>query len=226
MKKPWLPALLLPLVLTLLPTQSLQAAHGDPSAAALQVLVDGNERFASGHLSHPKNLIARRHEIAPKQHPIAFVLSCSDSRVPPELVFDQGLGDLFVSRVAGHVLGDEVMGSMEYAVEHLDVPLIVVLGHERCGAVQAAVDALEKGTQPSGHIRSLVKRITPAVKTAQQSHPSDLVEASVRANVQRVVDEIKASHPQYAKRIHERKFRIVGARYDLETGKVELLDCE
>ncbi|WP_198299625.1 carbonic anhydrase [Tumebacillus avium] len=148
-----------------------------------------------------------------------MILSCSDSRVPPEVVFDRGLGDLFVTRVAGNVIGDEVLGTLEYGAEHLHVPLIVVMGHERCGAVQAVV----QGGEPPGRVKSLHQRIAPAVQAAKKHHPADLVDESVRMNVKLVVDQIQQSQPVLASMIRQGKVKVVGARYDLDSGVVEWL---
>ena len=137
---------------------------------ALQKLMEGNTRYVSARLAHPNQTPARRAEVSEGQHPFAVIVGCSDSRLPPEIIFDQGLGDLFVVRLAGHVLNDEALGSIEYAVEHLGTQLIMVLGHDRCGAVTAAV----KEGDASGHLGSIMKAIAPAVKKAKD-RPGDLL---------------------------------------------------
>jgi carbonic anhydrase len=152
------------------------------------------------------------------QKPIAVIVSCSDSRVPPELVFDQGLGDLFDVRTAGHVVGDMELGSIEYAAEHLGTPLIVVLGHERCGAVTAAVS----GGEAPGHIPAVVKAIAPAVAETK-SAGGDAVENAMRANVRDTVRALRSSDPVLSHLVHEGKLKVVGGRYDLDTGQVEIL---
>lgn len=129
----------------------------------MQKLIDGNKRYVEGKFIHPNQSAERRMELSKDQNPFAVILSCSDSRVPPEIIFDQGIGDLFIIRVAGNIISNEVLGSIEYAVEHLDVGLVVVLGHERCGVVSAAV----AGGEVHKHISSLVEAILPAVKTAE-----------------------------------------------------------
>src|SRR5262249_5592987 len=149
------------------------------------------------------------------QAPFAVIVSCSDSRVGPELVFDQGLGDLFVIRTAGEVLDDPGLGSIEYAVDHLHVPLVVVLGHERCGAVSAA---LEGGTAP-GHIASLVTAIQPAVK-ASHGEPGDPLDNAVHTNVRDVVRRLKGAGPILSEAVHAGALKILGAYYDLDTGVV------
>src|SRR5579885_136434 len=157
---------------------------------ALQKLVQGNKQYKRVAFLHPNQSLARRKAVAKGQSPFAIILSCSDSRVPPEIIFDQGLGDLFVVRVAGNVLNDNALGSIEYAAEHFNVPLVMVLGHQRCGAVDAAV----KGGEAPGHIGSLVEAIRPAVeKTKGKS--GDPVGNAVRANVEMVVDQLKDSKP-------------------------------
>jgi carbonic anhydrase len=183
-----------------------------------KVLVAGNRRYVSGHPVWPHQSVSRREEVAGGQHPIAVVLSCSDSRVPPEIVFDQGLGDLFVVRVAGNVVDDNALGSIEYAVEHLGPRLIVVLGHQKCGAVAAAV----AGGNAEGHVDSIVKAIQPAVAAAR-NEKGDLVDNAVRENVRHVVDELDSSQPVLAGLVGDGKVKVIGARYDLGTGKVDMV---
>ncbi len=209
---------LLSITLALSSGWAAEVAGADP-AVVLRQLMDGNKRYAANHASHPHQVAARRTELATAQHPRAVILGCADSRVPPELVFDQGLGDLFVVRVAGNVASDEVLGSIEYAVEHLGATLIVVLGHERCGAVGAAV----KGGDPEGHVASLVKEILPAVQQTK-GQPGDSVENALRANVSRVVARIQADESVLKPAIQAGKIKVVGARYDLDTGLIGLLN--
>lgn len=184
----------------------------------IKKLIDGNKRYVSSKMIHPDQTANKRTELANEQHPFAIVLSCSDSRVPPEIIFDQGIGDLFVIRVAGNVLDNAAVGSIEYAVEHLNVKLIVVLGHERCGAVSAAVE----GSEVPGHIRYLVEAIQPAVEKAKQMQ-GDLLDNSVRVNVQNVVAQLKSSEPIIKEYVHEKKVEVIGARYDLDDGAVTFL---
>lgn len=207
------------------------SAHAPPAAATnhadhadhMAALADGNARFVSGHSLHENTDPARRREVATGQHPFAVIVGCADSRVAPEVVFDQGLGELFVVRCAGNVLGDPGIASIEYAVEHLGCELIVVLGHERCGAV----DAVLKGGKLPGHLGSLATPIAPAVEEARRMagevKPGDILDEAVRANVRRVVKEIAASAPILAGHVKAGKARVVGARYDLDTGEVEFL---
>ena len=189
----------------------------DP-ASALKLLTTGNRRYVSGKAVHPHQTSTLRHTLAKEQHPFAAVLSCSDSRVPPELIFDEGLGDLFVVRVAGNIVDDAVEGSLEYAVEHLHVPLIVVLGHSGCGAVKATID----GGEPNTHIDALVKAIKPAVD--QASHEKGVLLANaVRDNVKLAVKHLTESQPILQKLQAEGKVKIIGAVYDLDKGVVEYL---
>lgn len=186
--------------------------------AALKTLLAGNHAFVSAGASCPRQTPARRGEVATSQHPLAVVVGCADSRVPPEAIFGQGIGDLFVIRIAGNVIDDAVLGSIEYAVEHLGAPLVVVLGHERCGAVEAALAP----EAPGAHIDALVSRIRRAIARAPKPD-GDPVEAAVRANVAASVKEVLSSRPVIAPLVQEGKVKVIGARYDLDTGAVELL---
>ena len=186
---------------------------------ALQNLMEGNARYASGNASHPDQSVERRSELIAGQHPFAVIVGCSDSRVPPEVIFDQGLGDIFVIRTAGQVLDDVAIGSIEYAVEHLAVPLVVVLGHDSCGAVTAAV----MGGEAEGHLDSIVNFIEPAVDDAREmGNASDLLNNSIDNNVYNIVDELKDSQPILSEKVENGELLIVGARYHLESGEVEV----
>jgi carbonic anhydrase len=191
------------------------------STSALRALLEGNARYVEAKLTHPDQTAARRAELVGEQHPFAVIFGCSDSRVPAEIVFDQGLGDLFVVRVAGPVLDDAVLGSLEFAALELRVPLILVLGHERCGAVTAALDVLDKGTTPPGHISHLVDAISPAVKRVR-GRPGDVLDNAVRANIELVVEKLRTSRQVLANQVSSGKLRIVGARYDLDRGRVDV----
>lgn len=186
-------------------------------------LMAGNARFVDNRLEHPDQSPLRRDEVAKGQHPFAIVLTCSDSRVPPEVLFDTGLGDVFVIRVAGNTVDDAAIGSIEYAVEHLHVPLVVVLGHERCGAVQAAVQAVQKHETAPGHLAAIIDPIVPAV-TAVEGQGGDVVENAVRENVVRVAHQLQNSKPILAEAIHEKKLSVIGARYDLDSGQVTTVE--
>jgi carbonic anhydrase len=145
-------------------------------------------------------------------------VGCSDSRIPPEIVFDQGLGDLFVVRVAGNVVDDIGLGSIEYAVDHLGVGLVVVLGHGKCGAVSATV----QGGHADGHIGCIVEAILPALKKAKMLS-GDLTDNTIKANVGLMVDRIRASEPILSKKVHEGALKVAGAYYDIESGKVSFI---
>jgi carbonic anhydrase len=193
------------------------------SGQALQRLLDGNKRYVSTNFAHPDQTKERRIALANAQYPFACILGCSDSRVPAEIVFDQGLGDLFMVRIAGNVASAaEVIGSIEFAVAELQVPLVLVLGHERCGAVKAALDAVVSGVAPAGHIDSLVQAIRPAV-TRVTGGLGDMLDNAVRANVELVVAQLVRSEPILAPAVREGRVRIIGARYDLDTGQVDII---
>ncbi len=187
---------------------------------SLEKLKAGNVRYAEDHLLHGDQSSARREKISPLQEPFAVILGCSDSRVPPELIFDQGLGDLFVVRVAGNVVGPLELDSIEYSVKHLHSSLVVVLGHENCGAVTAVLEG------KTDEIEEIALLIEPAVRSCEKEKgKSDLpaVNLCVRANVRNVVSLLRKS-PMLSKYLKENKIEVVGAYYDLDTGKVELLE--
>jgi carbonic anhydrase len=186
------------------------------SDAAIQRLKNGNQRFVEGRATHERQQAARRATIAKGQSPFAIIVCCSDSRVPPEIVFDQGLGDVFVVRTAGNVVDDVGLGSIEYAVEHLGTRLIVVLGHDHCGAVSAAVS----GGEAPGHVQAVVNAIRPAVERTR-AQPGDAVANAVRANVVATVEKLRTAAPILPDRIKAGKLAVVGARYDLDDGHVE-----
>ncbi len=186
---------------------------------ALARLKAGNERFVTGKVIHPNADADRRAEVAKGQTPFAVIVGCSDSRVGPEVVFDQGLGDLFVIRTAGNVVDDVALGSIEYAADHLGVPLILVLGHTRCGAVSAVV----AGGEAPGHVASVVDKIKPAVDETK-GKPGDAVGNAIRANVRHVVNQLRNAAPILSGLVKSGKLRVVGACYDLDTGRVALLE--
>jgi carbonic anhydrase len=183
----------------------------------LQALKSGNDRFVAGHPLHPNQDTDRRTDLSAGQHPFAIIVGCSDSRVPPEIVFDQGLGDLFVVRVAGNVVDDHALGSIEYAVEHLHVKLIVVLAHDKCGAVQAAV----AGGDAPGHIQSIVDAIQPAVDKAK-TEPGDVLDNAIDENARNTADRI-THDPALTHEIESGELDVEAARYKLDTGKVVFL---
>ena len=186
---------------------------------ALTRLIAGNRRYASAHQTHPDQSLRRRHELATGQHPFAMVLGCVDSRVPPEIIFDQGLGDLLTVRTAGEVLDSAVIGSLAYGVEELHIPLLIVLGHQHCGAVGAAVEFARTHSPLSPHVMKIVDEIGPAVPTSELGR-ADCVERAVAANVHRVCGQL-ATDAELAPIVRANQLRIVGARFVLDTGKVE-----
>lgn len=186
---------------------------------ALARLMEGNRRFAAGMPQRPNQAVDRRAEVAGGQHPFAFVLGCYDSRVSHELVFDQGVGDLFSSRTAGNLLDDAVLGGIEFGMDEFHVPLLLVLGHQRCGAVNATINAMAGGETPPGSIGRVVDLLRPAVEMAKQMS-GDLLDNAVRANVQITVARLRAS--PVLMMMHERgEMRIAGGYYSLDTGAVE-----
>lgn len=208
------------------------AAHHDdvPSVdadTALRRLVEGNARYVHDlDNTTPRNL-ARRAELAKGQHPFAIVLTCADSRVPPEMVFDQDLGDLFVVRLAGNTADEAGVGSMEYAVDHLGPKLIVVMGHTSCGAVKAAVETIEAGKDAAslpGHLAAIVGPIMPAVAdTLKDGKQADAVKGAVIRNVQRTVASLRECGPILKEAVEKDGVRIVGAVYDLASGEIDFV---
>jgi carbonic anhydrase len=190
---------------------------------ALKTLLDGNERWVRGRLEHPRQTVERRGEVASHQAPFAVVLSCIDSRVPPEIVFDCGLGDLFVVRTGGEAVDDlVVLGSIEFGPSgYASARLIMVLGHQRCGAVIAAIESIKSGVPAPGHITAVVDALRPAYDAAA-GQPGDLVDNMVRAQVRLTVDALKTD-PLLAQLAADDGLVIVGARYDLDSGAVELI---
>jgi carbonic anhydrase len=185
---------------------------------ALERLLTGNARYVGGYARQPRQSPARRAEVCGSQLPFAVVLGCADSRVPPEIIFDQGLGDLFVLRVAGNVVDDMVLGSIEYAAVHLGATLVMVLGHTQCGAVTAT--ALEDGLE--GHITSLARAIQPAVDKASEMD-GDLLDNAVKHHASMTAAQLCASQPLLAPLVEAGKLRIVAAHYDLASGVVKVL---
>ena len=210
------------------PAPSSPAAHSahaapDPAGRpspdeALQRLLDGNARYAAGHAEHPHQTTARRVEVAAGQAPFAVILTCSDSRVAPEFYFDQGLGDLFVVRDAGNTLNDHAVGSIEYAVEHLHASVVLVVGHEKCGAVAAAI----AGGRAEGRIGTIIEAIRPAVRETR-NQAGDKTDNAVRGNARRAAQTLAATGPIIAHAVQSGQIKIFAARYDLASGRIELL---
>ncbi len=197
-----------------------EPAAGPSADEALAKLMAGNQRYVLHKEQHPDQSVTRRKELGVGQHPFAVILGCADSRVPPELLFDEGLGDLFVIRVAGNIVDDAVLGSIEYAVEHLGTNLVMVLGHEKCGAVSAAVE----GGTATGHIRALVTAIRPSVEESAKE-PGDRIHNCVIANVRRVAQQIRESEPVLKEAVEKYRIKVVAADYSLDSGAVTLLDA-
>lgn len=202
----------------------LNAAPMVASEESRELLVEGNQRFVSGRFGSKDLSKARRVDLATNgQKPFAVVVSCSDARVPPELIFDQALGDLFVIRVAGNVVDNIEMGSIEYGIEHLHVPLIIVLGHEKCGAVQAAVD----GGDFTKNITAIVAKIQPAIQSVQAGtsphiHGNNIYEAVTEENVDKVVQQLKESHVVQELMV-QGQLQVIGAKYVQDSGQVQFL---
>lgn len=216
------------LIVSLLWSAAISAEEHETPAldpdAVIQKLKEGNARYVSGRLEHPNVSADRRVETAASgQHPYVTVLSCADSRVPPEYIFDAGVGDLFVIRVAGNVADTSQVGTMEYSVGHLHTPVVVVLGHTRCGAVTAV--ATEQDVHDN--VLALAARIKPAVAEAKKRHPDlggeRLAAAAVETNVWQAIDDAFKVSPLLREAAHTRKVKVVGAVYDIETGEVHWL---
>lgn len=186
---------------------------------AIERLLEGNRRFAASKPTFDESE-ARRIEVAHKQEPFATIFGCVDSRVPPELLFDQGLGDLFVIRTAGQVMGRTVLGSLEFGVAELHIPLMVVLGHEHCGAVKAAIDALEGRMHAEAELDYVLDALAPAVEAGKKAG-GDVWEQAVRAQISLTVNRLRR-WPYLRRAIAMERLRIVGAWYNLETGLVEI----
>lgn len=216
------------------------SSHSGPGVSpdeALQKLLDGNKRYVENQMTGTRLCdLPTRTSLAKSQKPYAILLACSDSRVPPELIFDKGLGEVFVVRVAGNIPDPVVLGSIEYAAEHLGSPLIMVLGHERCGAVTATVDAKGK-TTGSANIDAIVKAIEPNVKLAAkncdackgekkcaETKKSEFVECVIDANAKTVAANLTKKSKILKHLVNEKKMKIVAAKYDLDTGLVTLFN--
>ncbi len=194
---------------------------------ALKKLKEGNQRFVNGQTIHDiDSICSQRIEALQEQHPFAIVLGCSDSRVPAELVFDQGLGDLFVIRVAGNIAAPSQIGSIEYAVTHFGCRLVVVLGHADCGAIHATIEAINQpDDQLSNNIQSIVKRVRPVLRQLPDCSTTGIqLDAAIEANVNNTVAEITDNSAIIADRIRAGKLQVSGACYDLKTGVVEFYE--
>jgi carbonic anhydrase len=224
------PARFLPLVALLLAITASPLCGAGPSGPgisadeALKLLKDGNARYIEGKAQHPHQTRERRAITAGQgQKPFVTILSCSDSRVPVEILFDRGIGDIFVVRVAGNVAGGDEMGSMEYAAEHLNIPLVVVLGHSQCGAVTAVAE----GAKVHGHLAALLKPIQPAVGKAKAENPGvtgeALVNAAIKANIWQAMEDLLQKSSIIKGLVKAGKIKVLGALYELDTGQVQWL---
>lgn len=206
------------------PAATFSAGSGMSPDEVLKKLQEGNDRYVEGKVQHPRQTRERRALTAGQgQHPFAAVLACSDSRVPVEMIFDQGIGDLFVVRVAGNVAGGDEIGSLEYAVDHLANPLVLVLGHTQCDEVTALVD----NAKLPPHLAALVAPIKPAVDQARTDNPEAskevILNAAIKANVWQAIEDIFQESPIIRGQAKKGKVRVLGALYEIDTGKVQWL---
>ncbi len=196
---------------------------------ALQRLQEGNNRFVAGNQGNKKAHVKNIPENKDSQNPFAIILGCSDSRVPAEIVFDQGMGDLFVIRVAGNIVAPSQLGSIEFAVENFGTQLVVVLGHSSCGAVSATLDDIQHpGSQAHSNVFSIVDRIRPAVEpllsTKLINDDEELLEAAIRANILASTNQLRHDSPLLESYVSQNKLRVVGAEYSISSGEVDILD--
>jgi len=224
MKKKWIPTVVLVAVASLMfyaksSDSKMDSGQAMSSKKSLERLIQGNERFMAGNPLYPNQEFERRKETVEKQTPFAIVVSCSDSRVPTEIIFDQGIGDIFVVRVAGNVVGPIELDSIEYAADILKSPLIVVLGHQNCGAVKAILE-MEKTGVYSEDIQNIVPFIQPAIQESKGKAGDPLANA-ITANINNVVNYLNETEI-LAKLVRENKLEIVGGYYTLEKGKIEI----
>jgi carbonic anhydrase len=206
------------------------SARPTTPAAAWAALREGNERFVAGRMAHPSQDAYRRSEVASAQFPFAVIFGCSDSRVAAEIIFDQGLGDVFVVRTAGHVIDTTVVGSIEYGVDVLGASLVVVLGHDSCGAVAAANQALRTGVMPRGFVRAIVDRVIPSIVTGPTPEDDDgevhIAEKSVilREHIRSTVQTIEGYSVLLSEAIREGRCAVVGLEYTLVDGRVKVVE--
>jgi carbonic anhydrase len=201
----------------------MSAMPNTSPVTAWKALKEGNERFVAGEPQHPSQSIADRARLAASQQPSTVVFGCADSRVAAEIIFDRGLGDMFVVRTAGHVIDSAVLGSIEYAVTVLNVPLIVVLGHDSCGAVKATLSAIDDGVVPGGYVRDIVERITPSVLQGRHAGLTRVDEFETR-HVNDTVTHLRVRSASIAERLAAGTVAIVGLTYHLADGRVVLRD--
>ncbi|MBM7366021.1 carbonic anhydrase [Gordonia hydrophobica] len=193
-------------------------------AQAWQVIKEGNERFVQGQVIHPNQSSEQRAALAGGQTPHVVLFGCGDSRLAAEIIFDQGLGDMFVVRTAGHVLDEAVLGTIEFGPDELEIPLIVVLGHSNCGAVGATLEALDNNTIPNGYVRTIVEKVAPSVLAGRAEGLTGYYEF-VGRHVQETVELLVERSRIIADRIEDGRLAIVGLTYHLEDGKVEFVNA-
>ena len=201
----------------------MSAMPNTSPVTAWKALKEGNERFVAGKPEHPSQSIEHRASLAGGQKPTAVLFGCADSRVAAEIIFDQGLGDMFVVRTAGHVIDSAVLGSIEYAVTVLNVPLIVVLGHDSCGAVKATLTAIDDGAVPGGYVRDVVERVTPSILLGRRDGLSRVDEFEAR-HVVETVTQLRARSTAIAERLDAGSLAIAGVTYQLADGRAVLRD--
>ena len=201
----------------------MSAMPNSNPVSAWKALKEGNERFVAGQPEHPSQSIEHRASLAEEQKPTAVVFGCADSRVAAEIIFDQGLGDMFVVRTAGHVIDSAVLGSVEYAVTVLNVPLIVVLGHDSCGAVKATLAALDDGAVPGGYVRDIVERVTPSILLGRRDGLTRVDEFEAR-HVNETAAQLRSRSTAIADRVDAGTLAIAGVTYQLADGRVVLRD--
>lgn len=205
-------------------------SRGMSPAQAWAALREGNDRFVRGQMQHPSQDATRRAKVAAAQYPFAVIFGCSDSRVAAEIVFDQGLGDIFVVRTAGHIVDTTVIGSIEYGVEVLGAALVVVLGHDQCGAVAAANHSLVTGEMPTGFVRAVVDRVIPSIVTRPADRSDGEVQIAdrqvlLREHVRNTVHMLRGYSASLAAAIEQGRCAIVGAEYTLAEGQVEVVEA-
>lgn len=195
---------------------------------AIKKLIEGNKRFANNESIHPNRCDETKSALIKEQKPFAAVLSCSDSRVPIEIIFDAGLGDIFAVRTAGHVLSKEVIGSLEYAVKAIGVKLIMVLGHENCGAIKTAIDTYQCNNSEvlSENLQSIMNHIYPAIEQTKCSCSEDFLNSAVRSNIKYQLEDLKEKDPYIAQKLKDGDIALIGGMYSLATGNVEIFDYE
>ncbi|HEY1965017.1 MAG TPA: carbonic anhydrase [Acidobacteriaceae bacterium] len=208
--------------LAALPRALRAVPNSIPPSAALQRLMDGNARYVQNKIDI-KDFSAGRAARAESQFPIAAILSCADARVAPEFVFDRDPGELFVCRVAGNYMNVDILASMEYGVEVLGAPLIMVLGHTNCGAVKAVLQYEKDRKALPGHLQMMLDAVSPGVTEAIRQGPTDLLNQAIEANVRYNAQRLRQAHPVIAKAVEEKRVDVVSAVYELATGQVRLL---